>query len=68
MWGFFVAFLSHIIYNDINKWNWRRGECGYDFMKYIADECIYYGKPDYYIDDLRELYQKWFQKGEWIRN
>lgn len=37
-----------------------------DFMKYIADECIYI-KRDYDIDGLRQRYQELFCKGEWIR-
>lgn len=38
-----------------------------DFMKYIADECIYI-RRDYDIAGLRQRYQELFRKGAWIRS
>lgn len=37
-----------------------------DFMKHIADECVYI-KRDYDTAELKERYQELFGKGEWIR-
>lgn len=36
-----------------------------DFMKHIADECIYI-KREYDVEELKERYQEMFGKGEWI--
>ena len=36
-----------------------------DFMKHIADECIYI-KREYDVEELKERYQEMVGKGEWI--
>ena len=37
-----------------------------DFMKHIADECIYI-KREYNVEEMKGWYQELFGTGEWFR-
>lgn len=44
----------------------RENQCEEDFMKHIADECIYI-KQEYDVEELKERYQELFGTGEWLQ-
>lgn len=38
-----------------------------EFVKYIADKCIYIKPRSYNIDDLKRRYKELFNRDDWIR-
>lgn len=38
-----------------------------EFVKHIADKCLYIKTYNYDIDDLRQRYKKLFGRDDWIR-